>query len=165
MLKLKPFIYSQSVPLQLAGSPIAVKSSGAVPVNSRKQSLHQSLPLVPTRLRLIHLSFSVSMESPGVNTASPSPSVVKLKPIEATPETFKEFGQVIAFDFLVSSCLLCLCYCTILLLLFISTCICLTQVKVLEKQSLYLFVLIFALFCCYYFFIFITSFFPFSYLL
>ncbi|KAG8390668.1 hypothetical protein BUALT_Bualt01G0107500 [Buddleja alternifolia] len=29
------------------------------------------------------------------NTASYSPHVIKLKPIEATPETFKEFGQVI----------------------------------------------------------------------
>ncbi|KAL7228741.1 hypothetical protein ACSBR2_007438 [Camellia fascicularis] len=33
------------------------------------------------------------MENPGEST--PPPSVVKLKPIEATPETFKEFGQVI----------------------------------------------------------------------
>ncbi|XP_055807377.1 uncharacterized protein LOC129876090 [Solanum dulcamara] len=95
MLKLKLFIFSQSVPLRLAGSPVAVKSFGSVPVNSRKQSPHQSLPIVPTRRRLIHRSFSVSMESSGVNKTSPSPSVVKLKPIEATPETFKEFGQVI----------------------------------------------------------------------
>ncbi|MCD7467840.1 Ureidoglycolate lyase [Datura stramonium] len=34
------------------------------------------------------------MESAGVNTTS-LPSVMKVKPIEATPETFKEFGQVI----------------------------------------------------------------------
>lgn len=100
MLKLKPFIYSPSVRLhrRLAGSPIADSSSDSFPVKSLTESTHQSihyfsLPILPTRRR----SFSVSMESSGVSTTSPS--VVKLKPIEATAETFKEFGQVIAFDF------------------------------------------------------------------
>ena len=33
--------------------------------------------------------------SNGSTTSQPAPAVVKLKPIEATPETFQEFGQVI----------------------------------------------------------------------
>lgn len=33
--------------------------------------------------------------SNGSTTSLPAPAVVKLKPIEATPETFQEFGQVI----------------------------------------------------------------------
>ncbi|XP_016463274.1 uncharacterized protein LOC107786328 [Nicotiana tabacum] len=104
MLKLKPLIYSPSawphsvvteastVPLRLAGFPVADKSSGSFPANSCIKSPHQ---LFSTRRRLSHRCFSVSMESAaGVNTATSS-SVVKLKPIEATPESFKEFGQVI----------------------------------------------------------------------
>ncbi|XP_060184172.1 uncharacterized protein LOC132613900 [Lycium barbarum] len=71
MLKLKPLIlYSPSVRPQHA---LLTQSS--------------SLPLLPTRRGLIQRSFCASMES---NT-----TVVKLKPIEATPESFKEFGQVI----------------------------------------------------------------------
>ena len=33
--------------------------------------------------------------SDGATCSTTSPSVVKLKPIEATPESFQEFGQVI----------------------------------------------------------------------
>ncbi|KAM3286929.1 hypothetical protein P3S67_020359 [Capsicum chacoense] len=89
MLKLKPFIYSPSIipHRRLSGAPIAVDFSDYIPAKSVKQS----------RRPLIHRSFSVQMESNAVNTPStlPSPAIVKLKVIEATPETFKEFGQVI----------------------------------------------------------------------
>ncbi|CAN4087152.1 unnamed protein product [Withania somnifera] len=76
MLQLKPFTYWASVR--------AVTEVPYVP-----QRISSSIVL-PTSRRLIQRSFCVSMESAGVNV-----SVMKLKPIEATPESFKEFGQVI----------------------------------------------------------------------
>ncbi|XP_019196211.1 PREDICTED: uncharacterized protein LOC109190215 isoform X1 [Ipomoea nil] len=51
-----------------------------------------SIPVPPRANRSQPLSV-VKMES--ACETKPSPAVVKLKPIEATPETFREFGQVI----------------------------------------------------------------------
>ncbi|KAL2249220.1 UNVERIFIED_CONTAM: hypothetical protein Sindi_2395700 [Sesamum indicum] len=37
----------------------------------------------------------MATETPGESATPSSPAVVKLKPIEATPESFQEFGQVV----------------------------------------------------------------------